>query len=330
MGAGRRILRVALKSVLVFALFLLACWTLCAVYYTFVPWAWLRGVLTLLYAALLIALFAMPGSRRMLPWVVLGGFVVALVPFLLTKPSNDRSWIAREAKTAWAEIDGELLTVHNVRNTRYRTEEDCDVRWETRTYDLRDLKAVWFVLSQFQRVPLAAHTFVSFEFEDDTYLAISIEGRKEVGEGYGIFGGLFRQYETMYIAGDERDLIGLRTHVRGDTVYLYPMRSTEAGRRAFLLDMVRRMNELHEEPVFYNTLFDTCTTGLHEHLNHVRREPFPLSYEILVSGLSDRRAHKLGLIDTDLPFAETRARHEIDPASASRDAEDFSVRIRGR
>ena len=309
-------------------LLLLAAWTVGALYYALAPAEWLRRPLALLFVVVVIGLAAWPPTRRATPYVIGGAFAFALAGFLLLKPSNDRNWIAREAKTAWARLEGDTLTVHNVRNFHYRSEEDADERWEVRRYDLSGLSDVWFLLARFPHVRLGAHTFVSFEFEDGQFLCLSIEGRKEVGEDYGILRGLYRQFETMYIPGDERDLIGLRTHIRKHDVFLYPMRSTAEGRRAFLLDMIRRMNQLHEEPAFYNTLFDTCTTGLYEHLNQVREKPLPLSYEVLVSGLSDRRAYDLGLIDTELTFEKARQRHRIDPARAPIDAPDFSARLR--
>lgn len=195
-------------------------WTVGALAYASVPVPWVRTALALLFAAAVPALFAWRRARPAARLTLLGGFLVALLRLLSLEPSNDRDWVPREARTAWAEVDGSRVTVHEVRDARYRTDEDADVRWETRTYDLEGLESVWFLVDPFRGLEVAAHTFVSFGFADGRYLAVSIEARKERGEEYGILPGLYRQFEVIYVAGDERDLIGLRTHVRGDTVYL--------------------------------------------------------------------------------------------------------------
>ena len=53
-------------------------------------------------------------------------------------------------------------------------------------------------------------------------LCFSIKTRKEIGESYSAIGGFFRQFELIYVAADERDVIRGRTNFRrGEDVYLY-------------------------------------------------------------------------------------------------------------
>ncbi len=297
-------------------------WTLGALLYLGPDW------LSAIFVVCVPILFLLPDSRRK-AWGVLGVmFGIALVLFFARTPSNDRDWQASDARTAWAEFDGDVVTVNNVRNARYRTTEDYDVAWETRRYDLGDLVGIDFFVVPFKGLPGLAHTFVSFAFADGQRLAVSVETRKEVGESYGIVSGLYRQLELLYVVGDERDVVGVRTHARGDTVRVYPMRSTPDGRRAFFLDILATLNRLHEEPAFYNSITRTCTSCLVDHLDHVRESEVGFTLETVLPGLSDRKAMALGLIDTELDLESARRRFQIDPTATSPGDAAFSEVIR--
>ncbi|HWM93047.1 MAG TPA: DUF4105 domain-containing protein [Thermoanaerobaculia bacterium] len=263
----------------------------------------------------------------------------ALLVFLLWKvfgprPSNDRGWTPDQALLPWAEIEGRSVRVHNVRHARYRSTEDYDIAWEERTYDLDRLRSAWFVVEPFGEWQGPAHTLMSFGFEGDSseendYLAVSVEIRKERGEEFSPWQGLARRYEVMYVVGDERDLIRLRTNHRRDEVYLYPVRAPRERIEQMLVSMLRRANRLREEPEFYNTLTNSCTTNIVRHVNELIPGRVPWSYKVILPGYSDELAYDLGLIDTDLPFAEAKRRFRIDEkAQRLGDREDFSVAIR--
>ena len=83
------------------------------------------------------------------------------------------------------------------------------------------------VISYWDDFRSIAHTFVSFRFSDGQNIAISLEVRKEVDEEYSPTKGMFKQYEMIYVIGDERDLLPLRTHIRKEEVFLYPMNLTK-------------------------------------------------------------------------------------------------------
>ncbi|HVG06663.1 MAG TPA: DUF4105 domain-containing protein [Thermoanaerobaculia bacterium] len=234
-----------------------------------------------------------------------------------------------QARLPRVELDGRRVRVHNLRNARYRSTSDYDVAWEERTYDLDRLRSAWFAVEPFAGWKGPAHTLMSFGFEDDNFLAISVEIRKERGEEFSPWKGLVRQYEIMYVLGDERDLIGLRTNHRRDRVYLYPVRAPRERIEQMLVGMLRRANRLAEEPEFYNTLTSSCTTNIVRHVNELVPGRVPWSYKVVLPGYSDELAYDLGLIDTDLPFAEAQRHFRIDEkAQRFGDGEGFSEKIR--
>ena len=260
------------------------------------------------------------------------GLVVAVLgtAALVIRPSHDRPWVEGQTHLPTAVLSGDSVTIRNLRNFRYRPDGTALPAYETRHYDLDKLETVWFVLAPFDpknRGP--AHTFLSFGFADSQYVAISVEARRELGEEYSILKGLLRRYEIMYVIGDERDLIGLRTNIRGDEVYVYPIKTTPDRVRRLFVEMLERANSLAAEPEFYNTLLNNCTTNILEHANGVARKKIPYGKEVLLPGNADALALRLGLIDSSEGIDEVRRRYLVNArARKYADAPDFSVRIR--
>lgn len=248
---------------------------------------------------------------------------------IAVRPSNDRDWTPNEAILPAAEFSGSRVTVRDVRNTQYRSPTDYTPAYYDTTVDLDRLERVWFVLEPFSERSVSAHSFLSFQFSDGTFLAISVEARKERGESYNVFKGLLRRYELMYVVADERDAIGLRTNYRRDAVYLYPIRADRARVRALFVAMLQRANTLRTRPAFYNTLTANCTSTIVSHVNTLAPGRVPFTFRRLLPGYADRIAYDLGLIETELPFDSLRARYRItEAAMASGLARDFSMRIR--
>lgn len=248
----------------------------------------------------------------------------------LRRPSNDRPWTADQLRLPRATFRGDLVEVRNVRNFTWSGETDFTPAWETRTYDLRKLDSMWFMVERFGETPGIAHTLLSYGFGDE-YVAISVEVRKEVGEIYSPLKGLLREYELMYVVADERDLIGLRTNHRKDQVWLYPVRTTPGKMRQAFVGMLSRANALADAPEFYNTLTSTCTSNIVRHVNEIAPRRVPLSYKTILPAYSDELAHDLGLLDTPLPIEEARRHFRIDPvAQKTGVTERFSQVIRGR
>jgi Domain of unknown function (DUF4105) len=276
-----------------------------------------------------VGTLAVRQARRLGAPVFAIAFALVLVVWSNVRPSNDRDWQPEVAVLPYATIDGDRVTVHNIRNFDYHTENEFAPAYYDRTFDLRrldrtDLIAVYWM------GPAIAHLFVSFGFGNE-HLPISIEARKERAEQYSSLAGFFRQYELFYVVADERDVIRVRTNYRHsppEEVYVFRVTvSAENGRRVFL-DYMRDINELHEQPRFYNTLTTNCTTMIFAHAT-VNPGRIPFSWKILLSGYAPEYAYDMGRLDRSLPFEELKRRAHVNAAAqAANEAPDFSQRIR--
>lgn len=249
---------------------------------------------------------------------------------LLTKASNNRDWNNDQAVLPYAEISNNLASIYNIRNFSYTSTSDYTPNYYDKTFDLNKLKKAWYIVEPFSGIPGSAHTFLSFEFEDDQFVAISVEIRKEKGESFNPIVGLFNQYEIMYVIADERDAIKLRSNYRKDEVYLYPTKTTQEKTKALFLDMLNRANSLREHPEFYNTIVNNCTTNIVDHVNKITPNKVPFfTFRVLLPANSDKLAYKLGLIDTDLSFKDARSHYFInDRATKYATDPEFSKKIR--
>ena len=300
-------------------------WAFGALHYDFpvmrtaVSWGFLIGVLA-------VALLA-HGTTRKLAFIF-GMFAVVLGWWFTLQPRNDRSWQPDVAQLAWAEVDGDEVTLHNVRNCDYRTETDFTPRWETRKVKLSSITGVDLFINYWGS-PWMAHPIASFQFADALPVCFTIETRKEEGEKYSAIGGIYRQYELVYIASDERDVVRLRTNFRkGEESYLYHTRMTPERARQRFMEYVSTINSLRERPRWYNALTTNCTTAIRT--QHPTSERAPWDWRMLVNGKGDEMLHERNMIFTGgLPFAELRQKALINPSAQAADkAEDFSRLIR--
>lgn len=284
-------------------------------------------------AASLAALVALAIRRWRWRGLALYGalFAAALVWYFSLTPSNDRDWVPENARLPSATVAGDLVTVHNIRNFQYRSETDFTPAYYDKRFDLRQLEGVDLV-SVYWMGPHIAHVFLSFEFAGGEHLAISIEARKEKGEGYSTVNGFFRQYELHYAVADERDVIGLRTNHRANPpeyVHVYRLDGRLAEGRRLFMEYIHQINAVAARPAFYNSLTTNCTTTIWLH-NRVNPEHVPFSWKILASGHVPEYLHEHGrLAGRDRPFAELQQQALVNTrAQAAGDAADFSLRIR--
>lgn len=255
-------------------------------------------------------------------------FCAILGWWLTLKPTNTADWQPDVAQLARAEIDGDLVTFHNVRNCDYRTESDYTPRWETRTVRLSQITGIDMAIDYWGS-PYMAHPIVSFQFADAPPLCFSIETRKKKGQSYSAIGGLYRQFELVYIVADERDVIRLRTNYRkGEDIYLYRLAIKPEKARERFLEYVRTLDRLQDEPRWYNAITTNCTTAIRS--QHPPGERLPWDWRILVNGKGDEMLYERKAIRTaGLPFAELKQRVHINPAArAANDSPDFSKLIR--
>src|SRR5262247_1067347 len=301
-------------------------WGTLAIYYSNLPWAALRLTLAAAFAAFAVwACWVSP--RRGMSAVFLGLFLGVVAWWISIPPSHDRPWRQEVAVMPRAFIDGDRVRITGVRNFDYRSRDDFTVRYEEREVSLSHLTALDFYVSYWTEGPVA-HTFVSFIFDNAPPLSISIETRPEVGEGFDPIASLFKQFELIYVVGDEHDIVGVRTTHRRETVYLYRLNASIGDARQLLLIYLARINELADQPEFYHLLSNSCTINIVRYLNAAGRVGrFDIRH--LLNGLVDSYLYHSGRVDTTLPFDELRRRSLINEAAqAADDASDFSERIR--
>ena len=244
-------------------------------------------------------------------------------------PSHERVWADDVARMLESRIDGERVTLHNVRNFDWRTETSYVPRWETREYDLAQLRSADLILSYWMG-PHIAHTLVSFGFDDGRKLVFSLEIRKERQESFSALGGFFREFEQVMIASDERDIVRTRSNVRREDVYLYRLRATPAQLRDLFRAYLQRAAQLRRQPEFYNTLTSNCTTIVFELARRIA-PGLPLDYRLLASGHVDEYAYDQDVLAPGVPFAELRRLGYIDVRARQADSADsaaFSRAIR--
>ena len=299
---------------------------------------WVDGPVSRLLAgtlagAFVLGSFAILVGRRPLLRRGLPAFLVVFGLLFLwwsrIEPRNDRDWQPDVAELASATIEGDRVTLHNVRNFDYRTEYDYTPHWEDRTYDLSKLEGVDLLLSFWGPTEIA-HTIMSWDFSDGQHLAVSIETRKERGESYSAIRGFFRQYELYYVVADERDVVRLRTNYRDppEHVHLYRLRPRPGGPRLLLLQYLEKVNQLARRAAWYNALTHNCTTTIRLNAN-AAGAALPLDWRLLANGHLDEYLYERGGIDTSMPLAELRERSLIDDRARAADKDPaFSARIR--
>ena len=277
-------------------------------------------------SVLAFALLPSPGTTAI---AALAIFAVSVILFLRIPASNDRDWQPEVSVTPHVTVNGDLVTIHGVRNFDYRSASDFTPRWEDRTYDLRKLDSA-DIIAVYWAGKAIAHIMVSFGFQGQDYLAVSIETRKQKGESYSTLAGFFRQYELYYVVADERDVIRVRTTYRQpqEDVHIYRTRAPLRNIRRVFLDYIEKMNHMSEHPRYYNTLTTNCTTTI---LMHTRMNPEspPLSWKVLLSGYLPDYLYQLGRIDTTKPFADLEKLSRVNERAHAADKDaSFSQRLR--
>ena len=304
-------------------------WSAGALYYApLLPEGW-RAPAAVTFVLLTVLAFVFLPRRGRTAMVAAVAFALLIGWFFRIPASNDRDWQPEVANLPYATINGDLVTIHNIRNFAYRTETDFDPRWDSRTYDLSKLDSA-DVIAVYWAGKAIAHVMVSFGFAGKDYLAVSIETRKEKGESYSTLAGFFRQYELYYVVADERDVIGVRSTYRQpqEDVYVYRTNAPVENIRRVFLDYLKSMNDLRDRPSYYNTLTTNCTTSI---LFHTRINPGspPMSWKVLLSGYVPDYLYDLGRIDTSRPFAELEKLSLVNARAHAADRDPaFSQRIR--
>jgi hypothetical protein len=318
----RRLITIAFRL----GLFVALVWAFGALWFDFPVPEW-RKAAAIALAVLVVAAFIVFRSTQA-RLAVLAALAASVAGWWLTlQPQQDRPWQPDVAETAWAEINGDTVTLHNVRYCDYRTETDYTPRWEKRTVRLSQLTGIDVAICYWGS-PWMAHPIVSFQFADVPPVCFSIETRKEKGEGYSAVGGLYRQYELTCVVADERDVLRLRTNYRtGEDVYLYRLTLTpETARRRFM-EYINSINQLRSHPRWYHALTTNCTTAIRG--QHPVGERIPWDWRMLVNGKMDEMLFDHRLLNTGgLDFPALKERAHINPRARTASVADFSRAIR--
>jgi Domain of unknown function (DUF4105) len=326
-----RIVRGSLTLALWLFMLVLTLWASVAISFSNLPGdlfktgaAWVFGI-----SSILFVVWNWRQRRKRAILGFFGAFFTVLIWWLFIPASHDRDWMVPVAVLPHVEIEGDRVTVYNVRNFHHRSVDDFDVRYDDRTYDLNQIEGVDMAFSNWG-VEGVVHALLSFGFSDGSYLCVSSETRKEKHETdvpLALY-GLFKQFELIFILGDERDLLRLRTNYRKETVHLYPTQlDREKTRKLFLLVM-ERVNDIHRRPEWYNTIEHNCLTSLVPLFRKVTeiRSSF---LQLLFAGDMDKAEYDRGTWDTDLPFEEFRELHRINQYVEDReDPAGYSQQIR--
>ena len=303
---------------------LCATWAFGALYFDF-PKA--GAFAAILFVIALLAIFIFFRGKLLKLGIVFGACALVAAWWLTLKPSNDRAWQPDVAQTAWAEINGDEITIHNVRNCDYRTATDFTPHWETRTVRLSQITGIDLAINYWGS-PWIAHPIVSFQFADALPLCFSIETRKTIGQQYSTLEGFYRQYTLIYIVADERDCIRLRTNYRREDVYLYHTLASPAQARQRFREYINTLNTLHENPRWYNAVTSNCTTSIRAQRAVKLRAPW--DWRILLNGKADEMLYQDHAIATGgLSFTELKQRSLINERARAADQNpDFSRVIR--
>jgi hypothetical protein len=327
--AMMRIIKLFGILVCILVVILMTGWGALAIYYSNLPGASLRTALAGGFAlATMLAFFFLPNRKRTLIGF-LSVFAVIVAWWLNIPASNSRKWQPDVAVLPYATIQGDLVTLHNIRNLQYRTETDYEVSHYDKTFDLNRLDAV-DLFAVYWMGDAIAHVMISFGFQEQDFVVFSIETRKEIGEEYSTLKGFFNQYELTYVVADERDLIRVRTDYRNpqEDIYLYRLNMPRENARRFFMEYIRQINSMKESPEWYNTLTTNCTTNV---VRHVRAFGGRAKYnwQVLLSGYAPQYAYELGALDSRIPFEELRKRSYINPkARAIGNNPEFSSKLR--
>jgi hypothetical protein len=281
---------------------------------------------------LLIATFALGclwrGHEAMAAVIALSALTLFYLWWASILPSDTREWADEVALHLTSEVAGDVVTLNNVRNFDWRSEQDYTVRWETRRFDLRRVQWV-DVAASYWMGPAIAHTLVSFGFSDGQIVTFSIEIRKKRNEAFSAIGGFFKQFEATLVAAEERDILRVRTNMRGEDVYLYRISAMRPdAMRSLFRAYLAEGEALCREPRWYRTLTANCTTIVYTMARRIVGG-LPLDYRLLLSGYLPNYLYDVGALTRGHDFQTLRNAGRITDRAKAADADPaFSRRIR--
>lgn len=264
-------------------------------------------------------------------WPLLIGLILLILFIslqLLFRPAHDRTWELGHEALPQIIIEGDNVQINNYRNFSWTGAITASPSYETRSFSLDDIEGVDVVISHFSDFEGLAHIFLSFRLKDSDPVSISLETRREVGEEFSPLLGILRQFEIIYVVGSERDLIGVRTEYRDERVYLYKTKATAEQAKSLFTLLAQDINDVYKNPRMYNTLLRNCTNEITRRVEEMSELDFPLTWKSILPGHFDEVLYDMNIIDTSLPFPETKAWHQIKNELTNPESEDYSESLR--
>lgn len=255
-------------------------------------------------------------------------FLVWILLVLIFRPSHDRDWELGQERLPRFLFQGGEMTIENFRNFDWKSAGVADVRYETRVFNLDDIAGVDVFISHFDDFEGLAHIFLSFGFSDGRHVVVSVETRREEGEEFSPVLGVLRQFEIIYVVGSEADIVGLRTDIRDERVYLYKTVASREKARELLLKVAEDVNGIYGQPRIYNTLTHNCTNELTRRVEDISDVKFPLTWKTMLPGYFDEVLHGMGLIEGTGDFSETKRRNLIDNTRVDRYSPRYEYELR--
>ncbi|MCB1543350.1 MAG: DUF4105 domain-containing protein [Methylobacteriaceae bacterium] len=290
---------------------------------------WLRLALAACFALLALgAAFFLLVRKRWRPLAGLGVVFLGLLAWWSTiAPPGSANFAPDVARQTTGKLDGDLLTLTDIRDFDWRSDADFTERWTSKTYDLTKLRTLDLFLSYWDG-PRMAHVITSFGFEDGEQIAWSIEVKRLKGGEFSPLADLFKTDPLAIVAATERDVVRVRSNVRGEDVQMYRLDVYPETMRALLMIYVQDANALAKEPRFYNSLTTNCTTTVAGLVKAIGK-PVPLDWRLVINGYLPDYLHENDALSKKAPLDELkRLAHIAERAKAANDAPDFSQRIR--
>ena len=245
------------------------------------------------------------------------------------EPRLDLEWVDDCAEHATASFKGSKVSLKNVRDFSWKNKREYDSKWITSKVDIDEIVDVWFVIDHFHKIKGLAHTMLTFEFKDGQFITFSFETRREVGERYHPWKGMWRAYELYLLVATEKDALHLRTNARNHKVHLFRVQTPPGKEKALFNALCDRLNSLSENPEWYHTFGKTCTTAIVDQVNLITPGRIPRMWRTLLPCHSARAAWKLKLIEDWGGYEATLQASRIDERARKWDGkEEYSEFIR--
>jgi len=330
MGRTGRAVRVLASSLIALFLILpITAWTALALWYRVPAPAAVRLLAAAIFIALaIVSVVRLFTPRRLRALIAFGvAFGLVLIWWNTIEPAANADWAADVARQTTGKLDGDKLTLSDVRDFDWHGDGTFTEQWGARSYDLSHLRTLDLFMSYWAG-PQMAHVIMSFGFDGGEHLAWSIEVRRTKDGVFSPIADMFKSSPLVILAATEHDVVGVRATVRGEDVRLFRLRLPPERARLLLLEYVGDANALAARPAFYNSITTNCTTVIVK-LVRAAGGNLPFDWRLIVNGYLPGFLYDRGAVDTRLPLEKLTALARINERAAQAlNSPEFSGLIR--